>query len=170
MARSCEGPLRNMLSLHFHHPLSSRLPLTPQIHIFHVFRFRYTNNVSKREKSKADKRGVDFHTSINQAGIGALVEFFSPMLQIAENSLQKWTRVTIQGVSKIIIHNATNFLIPLFHSLGTLHVSTYMAILRCLELSKLLHCTYERPIYTRCIIIKQIKFQIKFPVTIPLIT
>jgi hypothetical protein len=45
-----------------------------------------------------------------------------------------------------------------------------MAILRCLELSKLLHCTYERPIYTRYVIVKQIKFQIKFLVKILLIT
>jgi hypothetical protein len=68
------------------------------------------------------------------------------------------------------VRNGTNFLIPLFHSLDTQYVSASMAILRCLELSKLLHCTFERPICTRCIIIKQIKFQIKFPVEIPLIT
>ena len=52
-------------------------------------------------KSKADKRGVDFHTSINQANVKALLEFYD-----VPNSRKFFTEINVsaQGVCKNVIH------------------------------------------------------------------
>ena len=56
----------------------SRVTCTPTIHIFSSFQILeglHEKKVSKvEEKSKADKRAVDFHTSINQPNVEALLE------------------------------------------------------------------------------------------------